>query len=157
MEKMLAAKEQIFICGSIVDEEIAYRFLQKKDQMLAKVKDSIERKRKILCDWFDSQTELEWVTPVAGVACFPRIKSNLEISVDRFYQILNSKYQTYVGPGHWFEMDRRHFRIGYGWPTEADLKTGLENITRALKECQSPKMHQSSPSDAPAGSTPPKH
>ena len=50
-----------------------------------------------------------------------------------FYQILNEQYQTYVGPGHWFEMPRRYMRIGYGWPKTADLAHGLSAISAAAK------------------------
>ena len=38
---------------------------------------------------------------------------------------------TYVGPGHWFELDDRHFRLGYGWPTHAELEAGLAALTAA--------------------------
>ena len=73
--------------------------------------------------------------PEGGVVCFPRIKD--VVDVEMFYSLLNSKYETYVGPGHWFDMDKRYFRIGFGWPTMEDLKTGLENISKALKEAAS--------------------
>ncbi len=38
---------------------------------------------------------------------------------------------TYVGPGHWFDQDRRHFRIGFGWPTTAELDRGRANLSDA--------------------------
>jgi DNA-binding transcriptional MocR family regulator len=49
---------------------------------------------------------------------------------------LNKKYATYVGPGHWFEMDRKFFRLGFGWPTAEELQEGLENISKALEEAR---------------------
>jgi len=38
-----------------------------------------------------------------------------------------------VGPGHWFEMSDRYFRLGYGWPTRAELEAGLKGISTALR------------------------
>ena len=55
------------------------------------------------------------------------------MDVDRFYTILNEEHGTYVGPGHWFEMDRRHFRLGYGWAAPDALARGLETLTEAAE------------------------
>jgi DNA-binding transcriptional MocR family regulator len=57
-----------------------------------------------------------------------------DLDLDRFYSLLLEKYKTFVGPGHWFEMDRRYMRIGYGWPTNEDLRAGLESIARAIRQ-----------------------
>ena len=37
------------------------------------------------------------------------------------------------GPGHWFEQPRTYFRLGYGWPTLAELREGLDAIDAALE------------------------
>lgn len=60
----------------------------------------------------------------------------MPVDVDRFYTVLNERYGTYVGPGHWFEQPRRHMRIGFGWPAEKDLHDGLANVTRAIREAR---------------------
>jgi aspartate/methionine/tyrosine aminotransferase len=134
METFLAAKEQIMICNSVVDEEIAFRFLQKKKERLTHILMKIGCHFQIVRDWMDSERNLEWVQPSGGAVCFPRIQPAINIDVERFYRLLNAKYKTFVGPGHWFEMDRRYMRIGYGWPDTAQLQRGLENISRALEE-----------------------
>ncbi len=69
----------------------------------------------------------------AGVLCFPRIKLDAPVDVERLYPVLTGTYKTMVGPGHWFEWDRRHMRVGFGWPDDAQLRSGLENISRALR------------------------
>lgn len=134
METFLAAKEQIMICNSVVDEEIALRFLSQRDQHLPKIRDRIRSHFELTRDWMQSERRLEWIEPSGGVVCFPRIRSSLNIDVDRFYTVLNKDYKTFVGPGHWFEMDRRHMRIGYGWPGTEELKRGLSSISRALNQ-----------------------
>ena len=48
--------------------------------------------------------------------------------------VLLAEHGTYVGPGHWFELDDRYFRLGFGWPTEADLDAGLQALTAAAHD-----------------------
>lgn len=135
MEKFLAAKEQIMICGSVVDEEIAYRYMLTRPERLPIILDEIQRRLMIVKEWIDQSNEyLEWVEPQGGVVCFPRIKVNIDSN--EFYRVLNTNFQTFVGPGHWFEMDRKYMRIGYGWPTShEELRQGLKNIISAIELC----------------------
>ena len=135
MNRFFAAKEQIMICGSVVDEEIAYRFMLTKQQRLTKILNDIQLRFNIVKQWIEeSKDYFQWIEPKGGVVCFPRLK--VSIDVDRFYRVLNENFQTFVGPGHWFEMDRRFMRIGYGWPTTHDeLRQGLNNLTAAVKMC----------------------
>ncbi|MCD6472626.1 aminotransferase class I/II-fold pyridoxal phosphate-dependent enzyme [Candidatus Aerophobetes bacterium] len=133
-ELLLAAKEQISICNSIVDEKIALSVLKRKDKFMNNIKQNIQAKFKIITAWMDTQRDLKWIQPEGGVVCFPKIKSDININLNDFYQILNEKYKTFVGPGRWFEMDDKYFRIGYGWPLEENLEIGLKNITRAFQD-----------------------
>ena len=133
-EMFLAAKEQIFLCNSVVDEEIAYQFLKQKSQYLPSIQQKITANFEILKSWMKHQPHLEWVTPEAGVTCFPRLKKEIRIHTEAFYHTLYHTYKTLVGPGHWFDMDKRYMRIGYGWPSKEALFKGLENITQALDE-----------------------
>jgi aspartate/methionine/tyrosine aminotransferase len=133
MELLLAAKEQIFISNSVVDEEIAFLYLKEKKKHLALMQSKANANFDVLKQWLSQQDFLEYVLPQGGVVCFPRI--NKPIDIEKFYQTLNQKYGTFVGPGHWFEMDKTYFRIGFGWPDKSQLKEGLENITRAFREC----------------------
>ena len=47
--------------------------------------------------------------------------------------MLTDQFGTYVGPGHWFEQPRRHFRLGFGWPLREELEGGLAGISAALR------------------------
>jgi aspartate/methionine/tyrosine aminotransferase len=135
-ETFLAAKEQIGICNSVVDEEIADRVLAQKERILQPI---LQRNRlafEQVKAWMAKQTEMEWVEPAGGVVCFPRIKPDSRVNVDKFYHILNGRYSTFVGPGHWFEMDRRYMRVGYAWPRPEELTEGLENMRRTLEEAK---------------------
>ncbi len=134
MELFLAAKEQIFICGSLLDEEVAYQFMLKKNQYFREIFPQMKLHLKIVLDWMATENNLTCVKPSGGVVCFPQMKSY--INPELFYKILNEKYQTFVGPGHWFEQPRSFFRLGFGWPQTEDLKAGLLAISRALEEAQ---------------------
>ncbi len=134
METFLAAKEQICITNSVVDEEIAFRYLQKKEQFFAPVKKMILKNFNILKDFMARQNVLEWVEPQGGCVCFPRIKSEIDIDTDKFHDTLLTKYATYIGRGHWFEEDARYMRIGYSWDTSEKLLKGLNNILKAIEE-----------------------
>lgn len=135
-ETFLAAKEQIFICNSVVDEEIALHVLEQKENILPPILEKNRRNFEIVKTWMEAQKRLEWVEPTGGVVCFPRIKPAADLHVDAFYQILNNQYSTFVGPGHWFGMDRRYMRIGYGWPPAEELIEGLHHISLALEEAK---------------------
>ncbi len=133
-ETFLAAKEQIFICNSIVDEQIALQVLSNRPALLPPILARNQAAFETIKTWMKGQSAMEWVEPAGGVVCFPRIKQATSAEVERFYHILNEHYETFTGPGHWFGMDRRYMRIGYSWPTPAELAEGLQNISLALEE-----------------------
>lgn len=133
METFLAAKEQIGICGSVVDEEIAFQTLQQRGSWLPIVHTRIREALSTTRAWIGGEDLLEWVEPAGGVVCFPRIAPEAPVDVDTFYRVLTEDFGTYVGPGHWFEQDRRFFRVGFGWPTVDELRGGLAGISAAVR------------------------
>lgn len=133
-EKFLAAKEQIFVCNSILDEEIAFQFLSRKEFYFDPIKEHIRLNRQTLTEWFQTEKRMDVMMPSGGVVCFPRVKDPGKIDLANFYNTLNQKYGTYVGPGHWFEMPDHYMRIGFGWPSNDELDQGLKNISRTLDE-----------------------
>jgi aspartate/methionine/tyrosine aminotransferase len=129
----LGAKEQIFICGSVVDEEIAFRYMQKRADFLPSIKKDMQEKFEITKTWMETQKYFDWIEPSGGVVCFPRVKPELRIDTEKFYHSLLSEFSTYVGPGHWFEESKLSFRLGYGWPSQDELKKGLKGLENALR------------------------
>ncbi len=134
METFLAAKEQILITNSVVDEEIAYQYLLKKEKLFAPVRATIRQNFEVIKKFMQTQSLLEWVEPKGGCVCFPRIKKDVSVDTKEFHHILLHKYSTYVGPGHWFEEDDRYMRIGYSWDKTTKLEKGLKNILSALND-----------------------
>lgn len=133
MESFLAAKEQIFICGAVLEEELAARVLEQRESVLAVVHEKTRRHLALVRDWIDGHELFEWIEPAAGVVGFPRLRPEIEIDVGRFYRTLLEEHGTYVGPGHWFERDERCFRLGFAWPTREELERGLEALDLAAK------------------------
>jgi aspartate/methionine/tyrosine aminotransferase len=135
-ELFLAAKEQIFICNSVVDEEIAAKFLQSPETRIAWIKKHIAANFSLVEKFMHNNSFLEWIKPSGGVVCFPRFKSEIKIDEKEFHKVLNEKHGTYVGPGHWFGMSDRYMRIGFGWPSAKELEEGLQHIISAFEETQ---------------------
>jgi aspartate/methionine/tyrosine aminotransferase len=134
METFLAAKEQICITNSVIDEEIAFHYLKRKEELFAPNMQTIKRNFSILKQFMVQQSVLEWVEPKGGCVCFPRIKKSIKVDTAKFHDVLLNKYATYIGRGHWFEEDASYMRIGYSWDKTEKLEKGLQNIMRAIEE-----------------------
>lgn len=130
----LAAKEQIHICNSVIDEEICYQYLQRKEAYFTSIQQEVQYCFKKLVAWITQHPYLEWVKPSGGVVCFPRFKQQVNINIEKFYNTLLQEYKTYVGPGHWFEQPKTSFRLGFGWETREAFVKGLENIDKAIAD-----------------------
>jgi aspartate/methionine/tyrosine aminotransferase len=134
MERFLAAKEQIYVCNPVVDEEIAARVLAKKRTLLPAIQKRTLSRLQIVRGWMAQQQFLEWVEPQGGAVCFPRFRPDAKVNADLFYKRLNEEYGTYVGPGHWFDEPQTSMRIGFGWPADGELAEGLRNIEAAARD-----------------------
>ncbi len=133
-ERFLSAKEQILITNSVVGEAIALEALRRRPSWLPEIRARIDAALSTTRDWVASEPNFEWIEPKGGVVGFPRIRPEVDVDVDRFYEVLLEGYGTVVGPGHWFEQSRRHFRLGYGWPQPAELEAGLAGLSQAVRE-----------------------
>ena len=133
MEHFLAAKEQIFISTSLVDEEIAHRAMIQRQRLLTGFKAHIRANFQAMKSWMDSQNALEWVEPTGGCVSFPRIKPEINLDLERFHHMLLHDLGTAVGPGHWFGFDDRYMRVGFGWPTLEGVQGGLARILKAVE------------------------
>ena len=131
METLLAAKEQVLICGPTLDEAIAAQVLAARARILPPVLATVRAHLEVVREWLAGQTTFEWIEPTGGVVGLVRARPEVELDIARFYEVLLAAFGTYVGPGHWFELDDRHFRLGYGWPTTSELRAGLAGLSAA--------------------------
>ena len=129
--RLLAAKEQVLICGATLDERIAGTVLAAREHVLPPILADVRQRLAIVQEWMRGQSTFEWVEPAGGVVGLVRFRPEVEVDAARFYEVLLAEHGTYVGPGHWFELDDRHFRLGFGWPTGAELRAGLAALSAA--------------------------
>jgi aspartate/methionine/tyrosine aminotransferase len=132
-ETLLAAKEQILICGATLDEAIAARVLADRDRILPPILAEVRSRLTIVREWMSGQATFEWIEPSGGVVGLVRVRPEIAFDPARFYDALLADHGTYVGPGHWFELDDRHFRLGFGWPTTDELRAGLVALSDAAR------------------------
>ena len=133
-ETLLAAKEQMVICGATLDEAVAGRVLAERARILPPILDDVRERLDVVRAWMGAQDVFEWVEPRGGVVGLVRFAADVSVDTDRFYEALLHRHGTYVGPGHWFEVDDRHFRLGFGWPPIAQLHAGLAALSAAAAE-----------------------
>ncbi|KAJ5520328.1 Pyridoxal phosphate-dependent transferase major protein [Penicillium fimorum] len=133
-ELFLAAKEQISISGSVLDELVAEQILARREELLSSTRAEMQRRRDQIAAWIDDNSDIfEWVRPEAGVMCFVKMKKVPLRDTQAFYDRLLREYGTYVGPGRWFERQDIFFRLGFGWPSSEALTAGLQAISKALR------------------------
>ena len=152
LERFLAAKEQILITNSVVDEAIAEVALARRSERLPRIMTGVAAGFETVRGWLADQDLFEWVEPRGGVVGFPRFRSDVQVDLDAFYRILLERHGTIVGPGHWFGQPRRYFRLGYGWPTGTELEQGLAALlASAVEAWNGPRPRPARPLGAALG------
>jgi len=135
-ERLLAAKEQVLLAGSVLDETVAAHVLERRDDVLPGMLAAVRERRDAVVRWMAEQEHFEWHPPQAGVVCFPRLRAERGADPDVFHAAALRDHGTYVGPGHWFEQDRRCFRLGFGWPGMDELVRGLDGLAAAAHDAE---------------------
>jgi len=133
-ETLLAAKEQVVICGSTIDEHIAGRVLSDRKRVLTPIMADVRERLDLVDTWMAGQDTFEWIRPSGGVVGLVRFRDDVEVDEATFHHRLLADHGTYVGPGHWFELSDRYFRLGFGWPTVPELTAGLDALLAAAAE-----------------------
>jgi aspartate/methionine/tyrosine aminotransferase len=132
-ELLLAAKEQVLICGATLDEHIAGQVLSRRAEVRPPILADVRTRLALVRAWMAEQSTFEWVEPTGGVVGLVRARPEVPLDAARFHEVLLADHGTYVGPGHWFEVDDRHFRLGFGWPTHDELTAGLAALSAAAE------------------------
>lgn len=90
----LAAKEQISICGSVIDEWVAEQVLARRSKILEPTLVEMRKRLQLVGEWIRGEPLLEWVPPKGGVVCFPRMCEEPAGGTAGFYQRLLETYGT---------------------------------------------------------------
>ena len=105
--------------------------LERRHAILPAIHERVASQLAVVREWIELNETFEWIEPQARAVCFPRFRADVELDVDRFYRVLFEEHGTYVGGGHWFDQDRRFFRVGFAWPGEDELVRGLRALDEA--------------------------
>src|SRR3546814_20353517 len=73
MEQFLAAKEQISICGSVINDWVAEQILEQRDAFLTPTLAEWRRRLDRVAEWIAGEDRLAWVRPAGGVVAFPSL------------------------------------------------------------------------------------
>lgn len=136
LRTLLAAKEQIAICGSTIDEHIAGAVLSKRKRILPPIMTDVRERLAIVDEWMAAQDTFEWIRPSGGVVGLVRFRDEVPVDEAEFHRRLLADHGTYVGRGHWFELSDRYFRLGFGWPTHEQLRAGLDALLVAAADAR---------------------
>lgn len=123
MTTLLAAQEQAALAHSVLDIAVAEWVLAHRNRFLPAIREHVTANRQIVKDWIVSDERIEWVEPRGGVVCFPRF-TDPHIDARRIYDDLQ-RQGIFLGPGWWFEQPERYMRLGFGYPTQAELIAGI--------------------------------
>ncbi|HYE24484.1 MAG TPA: pyridoxal phosphate-dependent aminotransferase [Clostridia bacterium] len=108
-------------------ERIAVAAFDHLPAIAARARDIVETNRRVLDDFLRSRSDLQCAIPAFGTTAFPRLLTG---PVESFYDLLRTKYDTGVVPGHFFEQPE-HFRIGIGGEKKM-TEEALDRLARAL-------------------------
>jgi aspartate/methionine/tyrosine aminotransferase len=131
MTTLLAAQEQAALSLSILDQAVASHILARRDSLLPGVRAHVASRREIVREWIADEPAVEWIEPKGGVVCFTRFVDSA-IDARSIYAALQRE-GVFLGPGWWFEQEDRSMRIGYGYPTAEELRTGLAAISATVR------------------------
>jgi len=138
-EQLVIGKFNTVVSCAVLDEALALRVLQRRDQILDDRRKQLQGGLTRTADWVAAQSGLvDWVRPDAGALCCIRLNPSAfdAAAVERFYDAL-AREGVRVAKGSWFGEEPRVFRLGFGLLTMPDLEAGLERLTAALQLARS--------------------
>ncbi len=132
--RLVVARMNTVISGSVLDETLATVLLQHREQVLAP-------RRKLLADalgklvtWCEGERErVEWVRPDAGALCCLRLRPDAfdAAAVARFWELL-PRHDLQLACGSWFGESERAFRLGFGYLPPERLGPALSALSASL-------------------------
>lgn len=96
-ETLLAAKEQVLICGPTIEEHVAGHVLAARDRLLPPILESVRARASTVADWIVGHELFEWVPPAGGVVGLVRFKDSVTVDAPEFHRVLLAQHGTYVG------------------------------------------------------------
>lgn len=132
--RLVVAKMNTVICGSVLDEALAAALLRNRDSVL-------EPRRRLLAEglvelaaWCEAERQrVEWIRPDGGALCCLRLRADKydNAAVSRFWDLL-PRHNLQLASGAWFGESERIFRLGFGYLPPGRLGAALSALSTVL-------------------------
>ena len=132
--RLVVAKMNTVISGSVLDETLATVLLQHREHVLAPRRRLLAGALDKLAAWCDGERErVEWVRPDAGALCCLRLRTDAfdAAAVARFWALL-PRHDLQLACGSWFGESARAFRLGFGYLPPERLGPALSALSASL-------------------------
>ncbi|WP_193098131.1 pyridoxal phosphate-dependent aminotransferase [Burkholderia sp. Z1] len=132
--RLLVAKLNTVISGSVLDETLAATLLRNRERVLAPRRRLLADALDVVSGWCEGErSRVEWVRPDAGALCCVRLRAEAfdEQAVARFWQVL-PEYDLQLASGTWFGESSRVFRLGFGYLPLERLPPALSALSQAM-------------------------
>ncbi len=133
-ERLVVAKMNTVICGSVLDEALATALLRHRDSVLAPRRRLLAEALAKLAAWCEAERErVEWIRPDGGALCCLRLRADKlgSASVSRFWDLL-PEHELQLASGAWFGESDGVFRLGFGYLPSRRLGPALAALSTVL-------------------------
>jgi len=133
-DRLIVAKMNVVLSGSVLDEAIALALLDIQDRVLQPRRVLLERALAVVAGWQTVERHrVDWIRPDGGAMCCLRLRADVfdDAAVARFWDTLPS-LGLQLGNGEWFGESARIARLGFGYLPLEQLTPALEQLSTAL-------------------------
>lgn len=132
--RLVVAKMNTVISGSVLDEALATALLRHRDSVLAPRRRLLAEGLEELAAWCEAERQhVEWIRPDAGALCCLRLRDCKfdTAAVSRFWDLLPG-HALQLASGAWFGESDRVFRLGFGYLPPGRLAPALSALSTVL-------------------------
>jgi aspartate/methionine/tyrosine aminotransferase len=136
--RLVVAKMNTVICGSVLDEALAAALLRNREKVLAPRRRLLAEGLRQLADWCEAESRrIEWIRPDGGALCCVRLRAERfdATAVARLWGLL-PEHDLQLASGAWFGEGERVFRLGFGYLPPARLAPALSALSAVLDAAQ---------------------
>lgn len=132
--RLLVAKMNTVISGSVLDEALAAALLRQRERVLAPRRRLLAQGLAELAAWCALERQrIEWIRPDGGALCCLRLRVDTfdEPAVARFWHLLPA-HDLQLACGAWFGESERIVRLGFGYLPPERLAPALAALSAVL-------------------------
>jgi aspartate/methionine/tyrosine aminotransferase len=132
--RLLVAKMNTVISGSVLDEALAAALLRNREAVLAPRRRMLAEGLLELTAWCEQERQrMEWIRPDGGALCCLRLRADHfdDAAVARFWTLLPDR-DLQLASGAWFGESERVMRLGFGYLPPGRLKPALAALSAVL-------------------------